>query len=65
MCHRGTLQDRDSRIQLKSKNVVILKAKSDSTYKLNSAKKSHQPNWESRNDGINSSKTRSKYLASG
>jgi len=48
---------------MKSTNVVVLEAKFDSTYKLNNAKKSHQPNWESRNDGINSSKTRSKYLA--
>jgi hypothetical protein len=46
---------------MKSKNVVILKA--NNAYKLNNARKSHQPNWESRNDGINSSKTRSKYLA--
>jgi len=48
---------------MKSTNVVVLEAKSDSTYKLNNAKKSHQPNWESRNDAINSSKIRSKYLA--
>jgi len=48
---------------MKSTNVVVLEAKFDSTYKLNNAKKSHQLDWESRNDGINSSKTRSKYLA--
>jgi len=45
---------------MKFLNVVVLEAKYDSTYKLNNAKKSHQPNWEYQEM---MELIRSKYLA--